>query len=153
LTSSLRLVWYLTNLLILLSLHQKLSYCQIFCLPMLHAFVKLWVLFNISLLQYQIFALLLTKFVSLCMLLQILIELPLNAFCVILRVRHRMTCILLVVLLLHYMALQIQIWQVELMIENLWVVILCSLVRRWFHENQVSNVQLLVPLLKLSTKP
>jgi hypothetical protein len=97
---------------------------------MLHAFVKLWVLFNISLLQYQIFALLLTKFVSLCMLLQILIELPLNVFCVILRVRHRMACILLVVLLLHYMALQIQIWQVELMIENLWVVILCSLVRR-----------------------
>jgi hypothetical protein len=39
------------------------------------------------------------------------------------------------------------------MIENLRVVILCSLVRHRFHENQVSNVQLLALLLKLSIKP
>jgi len=37
----------------------------------LHVFIKLWVLFNISLLQYQIFALLLIEYVSLCILLHI----------------------------------------------------------------------------------
>ena len=76
---------------------------------MLYAFVKLWVLFKISLLQDQIFALLLTESVSLCMLLQILIELLLNASCVILRVRQHMDYILLVVLPFPYMALQMQI--------------------------------------------
>jgi hypothetical protein len=44
-----------------------------------------------------------------------------------------MSSILLVVLLLPYMALQMQIEQVVLIIENLRVIILCSLVRRWFH--------------------
>jgi hypothetical protein len=43
---------------------------------MLHTFVKLWVLFNISLLRARIFVLLLTESVSLCMLLHILIGLP-----------------------------------------------------------------------------
>jgi hypothetical protein len=41
-----------------------------------------------------------------------------------------MASILLVVIHLPYMALQMQIGQVVLMIENLRVVILCSLVRR-----------------------
>ena len=130
LTSSLGLVWYLANLLILLSLHPKLSYYQILCFLMLHAFVKLWELLNISLLRDQIFALLLTKSVNLCMLLQIFIGLPLNVFCVILRVQQHMTYILLVVLPLHYIALHMQIGQVVLLIENLQVVILCSLVKR-----------------------
>jgi len=72
LTSSLGLIWYLANMLILLSLPLKLSYYQILCFLMLHVFVKVWVPFNISLLWDQIFAffLLLTKSVSLCMLLQ-----------------------------------------------------------------------------------
>jgi hypothetical protein len=86
LTSSLGLVWHLANLLILLSLHLKLSYCPIICFLMLHTFIKLWVLFNISLLRGHIFPLLLIEFVSLCILLQILIRLPLNAFYIILRV-------------------------------------------------------------------
>jgi hypothetical protein len=60
--------------------------------------------------------------------------------------------ILLVVLPLHYMALRMKIEHVVLMIENLRVVILFSLVRRRFRENQVSKVQLLALLLKLSTK-
>jgi len=64
-----------------------------------------------------------------------------------------MACILPVVLPLHYMALHMHIRQIMLMIENLRVVILYFLVRRRFHGNQVSNVQLLAPLLKLSTKP
>jgi hypothetical protein len=64
-----------------------------------------------------------------------------------------MAYILLVVLPLPYMALQMQIGQAVLLIENLRVVILCSLFKRRFHENQVSNVQLLALLLKLSTKP
>jgi hypothetical protein len=76
LTSSLGLVCYLANLLILLSLHPKLPFCLIRCFLMLPAFVKLWVLFSISLLRAQIFALLLIESVSLCMLLQILIGLP-----------------------------------------------------------------------------
>jgi hypothetical protein len=88
LTFSLELVCYLANRLILLSRHPKLSYCQILCFLMLHAFIKLWVLFNISLLRDRIFALLLTKSVSLCILPHILIELPLNASCVILKVRQ-----------------------------------------------------------------
>jgi len=109
LTSSLGLICYLANLLILLSLHLKLPFCKIPCSLMLQAFVKLWVLFNISLLRTQIFGLLLTESVSLCMLLQILIGLPLNAYCVILGVRHHMAYILLAVLPLPYMVLQMQI--------------------------------------------
>jgi len=153
LISSLGLVCYLANLLILLSLHPKLPFCLIHCFLMLHGFVKLWVLFNNSLLRARIFVLLLTESVSLCMLLQILIRLPWNASCVIFGVRHPMACILLVVPLLPYMVLQMQIGHAMLRIENLWVVILCSLVRRRFYENPVSNAQLLALLLKLSTKP
>jgi hypothetical protein len=59
LISSLRLVCYLANLLILLSLHPKLPFYPIHYFLMLHTFVKLWVLFNISLLRARIFALLL----------------------------------------------------------------------------------------------
>jgi len=62
-----------------------------------------------SLLQGEIFALLLTESIGLCMLLQILIRLSLNASCVILRVRQHMAFILLVVLHFPYMALQMQI--------------------------------------------
>ena len=64
-----------------------------------------------------------------------------------------MASILLVVFPLPYMVLQIQIGQIVLMIENLQVVILCSLVRRRFRGNQVSNIQLLVLLLEMSSKP
>jgi hypothetical protein len=71
-----RAVMLSCKLLVLLSLHPKLQFCSIHYFLMLHAFVKLWVLFNISLLRTRIFALLLTEFVSLCMLLQILIGLP-----------------------------------------------------------------------------
>jgi hypothetical protein len=46
-----------------------------------------------------------------------------------------------------------QIGQVVLMIVNLRKVTLFSLVRRQFYRNQVSNVQLFAPLLKLSIKP
>jgi len=63
-----------------------------------------------------------------------------------------MAYILLVVLPLLYMALHMQIGQVVLMIENLQVVILCSLVKCQFRGNQESNVQLLAFLLKLSVK-
>jgi hypothetical protein len=89
-----------------------------------HVFIKSWVLFNISPLQNQIFSLLLTESVSLYMLLQILIGMPLNTFCVIFRVRQHMTYILLIALLSCYMVLQMQIGQAMLMIANLWVVIL-----------------------------
>jgi hypothetical protein len=51
LTFSLGLVCYLANLLILLSRYPKLPYCQILCFLMLHAFIKLWMLFNNSLLR------------------------------------------------------------------------------------------------------
>ena len=50
-----------------------------------------------------------------------------------------MTSILLVVLLLPYLALHMQIGQVVLVIENLWVVILCSLIERRFHEIKSSK--------------
>jgi hypothetical protein len=93
LTSSFGLVCYLANMLILLSLHPKLPFCPIHYFLMLHAFVKLWLLFNISLLRARIFVLLLTESVSLCMLLHILIGLPWNASCVIFGVRHPMACI------------------------------------------------------------
>jgi len=64
-----------------------------------------------------------------------------------------MAYISLAVHLLHYMALRMQIGQVVLMIVNLRKVTLFSLVRRQFYRNQVSNVQLFAPLLKLSIKP
>jgi CHASE1-domain containing sensor protein len=64
-----------------------------------------------------------------------------------------MACISLAIPYLIYMALQMQIGQVVLMITSLQVVILSYLVRRRFHENQASNVQFLAPLPKLSIKP
>jgi len=64
-----------------------------------------------------------------------------------------MACISLAIPSLIYMALQIQIGQVVLMITSLQVVILSYLVRRRFHGNQASNAQLLAPLPKLSIKP
>jgi hypothetical protein len=153
LTSSLGLVWLLANLLILLSLPPKLPYCQIPCFLIPHGFVKSWVLFNISPLRDQISALLLTEFVSLCMLLQILFGLPLNAFCVIFGVRHPMTYISLAVPPLLYMVLQMRIGHVVLMIASLRVITFFFLIKRWFHENQVSNTQLPTPLRRLSIKP
>jgi hypothetical protein len=104
-TSSLGLVCYLVNLLILLSLHPKLPYCQTLCFSDATCSCQI-----ISALQYliftiQIFAMLLTTSVSLCMLLHILIGLLLSAYCVILRVRQHIDYILLVVLHLHSMAL------------------------------------------------
>jgi len=51
-----------------------------------------------------------------------------------------MAYISLAVHLLRYMALQMQIGQVVLMIINLREVTLFSLVRRQFYRNQVSNV-------------
>jgi len=103
LTFSLGLVCYLANPLILLSRHPKLPYYLILCFLMLHAFIKLWVLFNISLLRDQIFDLLLTESVNLCTLQHIFIGMSLNTSCVILRVRQHMTSILLLVLPLPYM--------------------------------------------------
>jgi hypothetical protein len=67
------------------------------------------VLFNISPLQDQTSVLLLTESISLCMPLQILIRLSLNAFYVTLRVQQPMAYILLIVLLLRYMDLQIKL--------------------------------------------
>ena len=52
-----------------------------------------------------------------------------------------------------YMALQMQIGQVVLIIANLWVVILSSLVRCRFHGNQASNAPLLSPPPRLSIRP
>ena len=109
LTFSLGLECYLANPLILLSRHPKLPYYLILCFLMLHAFVKLWVLFNISLLRDQIFDLLLTESVTLCMLPHIFFWMSLNTSCVILRVRQHMASILLLVLPLPYMALHMQI--------------------------------------------
>jgi hypothetical protein len=80
-------------------------------------------------------ALRLTEFVSLCMLLQTLIGVSLNTFCVIYGVQLPMTYISLAVPHLIYMALQMLIGKVVLMIENPYVVILSSLVRHRFHEN------------------
>jgi len=55
--------------------------------------------------------------------------------------------------LLLYMALQMQIRLVVLMIASLQVAILSFLVRRRFLGNLASNAQLLTPLLRLSIKP
>ena len=85
----------------------------------LHGFIKLWVLFNISPLQDQISVSLLIEFVSLCMLLPILIGVPLNAFYIIYEVRPPMAYISLVVPPLLFMALQMWIRQVVLMMASL----------------------------------
>ena len=66
-----------------------------------------------SSLQDQIFSLLLTESVSLCMLLQILIGMPLNTFCVTFRVQQHMTYILFIAILLCYMVLQMQTGNVD----------------------------------------
>ena len=100
----------------------------------------------------QISTLQLKYYVSLYMILQILIGVSLNAFYVIHGVQPPIAYISLVVSPLIYMALQMQIGNVVLMIASLLVVILSSLVRRWFHDNQASNTQLLAPPPKLSIK-
>ena len=101
---------------------------------------------------HQTPTLLLTESVILCMLLQILIGLSLNAFYVIFRVRSSMTYISLVVTSLLYMALRMQIEQVVLMIA-LWVVTLFTLIIHRFRGNQASNAWLSTPLPGLNTKP
>jgi len=52
-----------------------------------------------------------------------------------------------------YMVLQMQIGLAVLMIASLQVATLYPLVRRKFHGNPASNIQLLAPLLRLSIKP
>jgi len=116
-------------------------------------FIKSWGLFNILPSLVQIYVLLLIQSVSLCMLLQILIESLLRVFYAILKVWHLMVFISLEAPLLLYMALQMQIGLVVLMIASLRVAILSFLVRRRFLGNLASNAQLLAPLLRLSIKP
>jgi len=87
------------------------------------------------------------------MLLQILIGLLSNVFYAILKVRHLMVSISLEAPLLLYMALQMQIGLVVLMIASLRAAILSVLVRRRFLGNPASNALLLAPLLRLSIKP
>jgi hypothetical protein len=116
-------------------------------------FIKSWGLFNILPSLVQIYVLLLIQSVSLCMLLQILIESLLRVFYAILKVWHLMVFISLEAPLLLYMALQMQIGLVVLMIASLRVAILSFLVRRRFLGNLASNAQLLAPLLSLSIKP
>jgi len=101
----------------------------------------------------RISALWLTKFVSLYMLLQTLIGVLLKALCIIYGVRLLMAYIAFAVPHLIYMALQMLIGQVVLMIKNSQVVILSSLVRHQFHANQASNAPLLAPPPRLSIKP
>ena len=105
----------------------------------LHGFVKLQVLFNILTFRDQLFALLLTKSVNLCMLLHILIGVWLNTFCIIYGVQPPMAYISIAVPPLLYVALQIQIEQVVVMIISLRVIIQSSLVRLQFHGNQANN--------------
>jgi len=64
-----------------------------------------------------------------------------------------MAYISLLVPSLLYMTLQMPIGQVVLMIVSLRVVILSSLVRHRFHENQASNAQLLTLPPRPSIKP
>ena len=127
LTYLLEMVWHHSNLLILLFLPLKLQWCSIAYFVILHGFVKSLVLFNISLLRDQTFVLLLTKSVSLWMLLQIPIGLLLNTFCVIFGVWFLMAYISLIVTPLLYMILRMQTRLVVLMITSLWVVTLCFL--------------------------
>ena len=119
----------------------RLLWCLIACFPNLLNFIKLLVLFNISILRDQIFVLLLIRFVSLYMLLLMHIGLSLNAFYIILRVWFfDFTDILAVAPPLLDMVLQILIGLVVLMIVSLWVVILFSFVIPWFLGNQANNV-------------
>jgi len=87
----------------------------------------------IGALQYLIFmrpniCLLLTKSISLWILLQILIGLSLNTLCVIFGVWFLMAYISLIVTPLLYMILRMQTGLVVLMIASLWVVTLSFLV-------------------------
>jgi len=107
LTFLLGLVWLHANLLILQSLLRKLPYCQIIYFLTLHDFIKSWVFFNILPSFAQIFVLLLTEFVSLCMLLHILIGSPLNVLYATLKVWHLMVFILLIVPPLIYMIMDV----------------------------------------------
>lgn len=84
---------------------RKSFYYRIIHSLILHDFVKSWVLFNILPSPIQIYALLLTESVSLCMLLQILIGPLSNVFYAILKVRHLMVSMSLEAPLLLYMAL------------------------------------------------
>jgi len=140
------------NPLILQSPLRKSLYYRITHSLILRDFAKSWVLFNILPSPIQIYALLLTESVSLCMLLQILIGPLLSVFYVILKVRHLMVFISLEDPLLLYMALQMQIGLVVLMITSLRLAILSFLIRRRFLGNPASNAQLLAPLLRLSIK-
>ena len=81
-------------------------------------FVKSWVLFSVLPSPAQIFVLLLTESVSLCMLLHILIGSPLSVFYATLKVRHLMVSISLEVPHLLYMVLQMQIRLAVLMIAS-----------------------------------
>jgi len=87
------------------------------------------------------------------MLLQILIGSLLSVFYAILKVRHLMVFISLEARLLLYMALQMQIRLVVLIIASLQVAILSFFVRLRFLGNLASNARLLAPLLRLSIKP
>jgi hypothetical protein len=89
-------VCLLANLLILLFLFQRLLWCPIVFF-ILHGFIKLLMLFNVSLLWDQTFVLQLTRSVSLCMLLQMHIGLSLNALCVIFGLRFLLAYISLIV--------------------------------------------------------
>jgi len=90
----------------------------------LHSFIKLLMLFNVSLLWDQTFVLQLTRFVSLCMLLKMHIGLSLNALYVIFGVRFLLAYISLVALPLIYMVLWMLIRLIVLMVVSLWVDIL-----------------------------
>jgi hypothetical protein len=153
LTYLLELVWHHSNLLILLFLPLKLQWYSIAYFMILNGFVKSLMLFNISLLRDQTFVLLLTKSISLWMLLQILIGLSSNTFCVIFGVWFLMAYISLIVTPLLCMILRMQTRLVVLLIASLWVVTLSFLVIYWFHRNQVSNARLLVLLPRPSIKP
>jgi len=76
-----------------------------------------------------------------------------NVFYAILKVRHLKVSISLEAPLLLYLALQMQIRLVVLMIASLRAAILSFLVRCRFLENPASNALLLAPLLRLSIKP
>jgi len=136
----------------LVSLRKSLYY-RITHSLILHDFVKSWMLFNILPSPVQIYVLLLTESVSLYMLLQILIGSLLSVFYDILKVRHLMVFISLEARLLLYMALQMQIGLVVLIIASLQVAILSFFVRLRFLGNLASNARLLAPLLRLSIKP
>ena len=89
---------------------------------------------------------------DICMLLQILIGPLSNVFYATLKVRRLMVSISLEAPFLLYMALQMQIGLVVLMIASLRAAILSFLVRHRFLGNSASNALLLAPLLRMSIK-